>query len=111
MKLAQIDFTQLENEAFINDPAATRFTGKGIDAVIIKLIPYFYTFAGILLLLYLLFGGFQLMTSAGNPKAVEAGKAKITYAFLGFFIVFVSYWIVKVVGLLFDIDVIFTIFT
>ncbi len=103
-KLAQIDFDPLE------DIASPKFSGQGIEAIIIAITPIFFTISGIALLLYLLMGGFQLMTSAGNPKIVEAGRAKITNALLGFVIVFISFWIVQIVGLLFGIDVIAQIF-
>lgn len=103
MKLA-IDFDALEQTA------APNFAGQNLGFVVTQLIPYFFTFAGILLLLYLLMGGFQLMTSQGNPKAVEAGKAKIMYALYGFVIVFIAFWIVQIIGLLFGIDAIATIF-
>lgn len=103
-KLAQIDFDPLE------DIASPKFSGQGIETIIIAITPIFFTISGIALLLYLLMGGFQLMTSAGNPKVVEAGRAKITNALLGFVIVFISFWIVQIVGLLFGIDVIAEIF-
>jgi len=103
-KLAQIDFTALE------DIAAPKFSGGDVGSIIIAITPIFFTLAGIMLLIYLMMGGFQLMTSAGNPKVVEAGKAKITNALLGFIIVFISFWIVQIVGLLFGIDVISEIF-
>ena len=99
-----IDFDALEQTA------APNFAGQNIGFVVGSLVPYFFTFAGILLLLYLLFGGFELMTSRGNPKAVESGKGKITYALIGFLIVFLAFWIVQISGLIFGIDVIGEIF-
>ncbi len=103
-KLAQINFDTLERTA------APNFAGSNIGSVVTALIPYFFTAAGILLLFYLISGGFQIMTSAGNPKAVEAGKGKIMYGLIGFVIVFIAFWIVQLVGLLFGIDTIADIF-
>lgn len=106
MKLAGgIDFGALE------DIAAPNFAGQDIGFVVGALIPYLFTFAGILLLLYLVLGGFQLMTSRGDSKAVEAGKSKIMYALIGFIIVFFAYWITQFVGLILGIDTLLTIFT
>ncbi len=107
MKLA-IDFDALEDITFGADP--NNFSGGNIGDIVTAIIPYFFTFAGILLLIYLIMGGFELMTSQGNPKAVESGRGKITFALYGFLIVFIAFWIVQIVGLLFGIDAIGSIF-
>jgi hypothetical protein len=55
--------------------------------------------AGFLLLLYLIYGGIQLMTSGGDPKKTQSGKSIITNAIVGFVIIIIAYFIVQVVGL------------
>ena len=40
-------------------------------------ITYFLPAAGIILFLYLIFGGFEVMMSAGNPKSVASGKGRM----------------------------------
>ncbi len=72
--------------------------GRNLGAVISALLPYLFTGAGLLLLLYLIFGGLQLMLSRGDPKAVESAKGKITGALIGFVIVFVAYWLVQIIA-------------
>lgn len=67
-----------------------------IGEIIDILLTYIFPAAGILLLLYLIWGGFEIMLSGGNPKNIEEGKAKITNALIGFIIIFVSYWIVQI---------------
>jgi len=71
---------------------------------------YLFPIAGILLLLYLLFGGFGLMLSRGDPKAVQGAKSKITNALIGFVIVFVAYWIVQLIASLLGLGKIGEIF-
>jgi len=73
------------------------FTGKNIGDIITNLLPYLFAGAGLLLLLFLLYGGLSLMLSRGDPKAVQAAKDKITGAVVGFVIVFAAYWIVQIV--------------
>ncbi|MCJ7805260.1 hypothetical protein MUP46_01310 [Patescibacteria group bacterium] len=76
-----------------------KFVGSSsIGEIISSLLPYLFTGAGLLLLLYLIFGGLQLMTSRGDPKAVQSAQGKITGALIGFLIVFASYWIVQIVA-------------
>lgn len=74
------------------------FQGATLGMIIQKAIPWIFTFAGIGLLLYLLYGGFHLMISGGEPKAVAEAKAKITGALIGFVIVFVAFWITQIIA-------------
>ena len=64
----------------------------------------FFPIAGILLLAYLIWGGFDYLTSMGDPKKAEAGRTKITNAIIGFFIIFTAYWIVQLVAFVFGLQ-------
>jgi uncharacterized membrane protein len=78
--------------------AGLKFAGGNLGTIISAALPYVFTVAGVLLLIYLLLGGLGYMTSRGEPKAVEEAKNKITYALIGFVVIFVAYWIVQIVG-------------
>lgn len=79
-------------------------------AVLSTIIPYLFVIAGLVLLLYLVWGGFAWMTSGGDPKALESAKAKITNAVVGFIILFASYWLVQLLGMALGIGQFGTIF-
>jgi hypothetical protein len=49
-------------------------------------------------------GGLGLMTSAGDPKKVEASKHRITNAIIGIVIIFASYWIIQLVSTLLGVE-------
>lgn len=102
MKLAQSDFDIIKLEQEVSQNV---FVGGSIGDIVSAFLPYIYSIAGIALLLMLLAGGFQLMTSGGDPKGVEAGKQKITNALIGIIIVFASFWIVQVVGRILGIEI------
>lgn len=68
-------------------------------------LPLLFAIAGITLFLYLVWGGFDYLTSMGDPKKAESGKHKITNALLGFLIIFVSYWIVQIIDFFLELDV------
>ena len=87
-----------------------KFAGGNITDIVSELLKYVIVAAGLLLLLYLVFGGIQFMTSRGEPKAVEAAKAKITTALIGFIIVFISFWLVQIIGKVLGIDALAGIF-
>jgi len=107
MKLSQ----NLEEIRVIALPSF-KFSGNqgDIGSIVSSFLNYLFPLAGILLLLYLIFGGFSLMTSGGDPKAVQAAKSKITNALIGFIIVFTSYWLVQILGTILGIEAITSIF-
>lgn len=74
-----------------------------LGAIISAVIPYLFGAAGLLLLLYLIWGGFSYMLSQGDPKAAESAKQKITNALVGFVIIFVAYWLVQILGMVLGI--------
>lgn len=81
-----------------------------IGAILNAAIPFIFAFAGIGLLLMLLAAGFNFLTSAGDPKKLEAGKQRLTNAIVGFLIIFVAYWAVQIAGVIFGIKEIQDIF-
>ena len=106
MKLAQtpIDFPTLEGYATPRLPQGT--PGEFVS----RLILFIFPIAGLLLLLYLIFGGYKYMLSRGDPKAMQEARGAITNALLGFVIVFISFWILQLVGIIFGIEQITAIF-
>lgn len=73
------------------------FKNATIGQIIGTLLPYVYVVAGLILLLMLINGGIGLMTSAGNPDKSKAAFGKISAGLIGFLIIFISYFVAKVV--------------
>ena len=92
MKLATIDFGSLESIA------SPKIAGSSPSYVISRLVPYIFFLAGFILLLYLIIGGYQYMTSGGDPKATASARQIITNAIAGFIIIFLAYWIVQIIA-------------
>ena len=106
MKLAQgINFGTLEAMATPSFPV-----GSTLGFIVSKLILFIFPIAGLLLLLYLVFGGYKYMLSRGDPKALAEAKGAITTALLGFVIVFVAFWIVQLIGVVLGLEQITAIF-
>lgn len=80
-----------------------RFTT--LSSLITIALPLIFGIAGLFLFLYLLWGGFDYLTSMGDPKKAEGGKNKITNALIGFVIIFASYWIVQLVDYVFKLGI------
>ena len=88
------------------------FSGRDttVGQIISALLPYIYGLAGLLILLYGVLGGYQVLTSQGDPKLMAAGQQKITWAVVGFIIMFSAYWIVQIAGRILNIQQIIDIF-
>lgn len=102
-----LNFTSVQNNAGL--PAWLALTTPG--ALITKVLPYVFGAAGILLLIYLVLGGLQLILSRGEPKAVQAAQAKITNAVIGLVIIVIAYSLVALLGTILGIGPFANIFT
>lgn len=86
---------------------------KGFDtigSILNKAVPFVFGFAGLGLLLMILSAGFALLTSAGDAKKLEAGKQRLTYAIVGFLVIFTAYWAVQLAGTIFGVAEIQSVF-
>ena len=81
------------------------FEGGDIGDIINALVPYIFALAGLALLLILILGGFELMTSAGDPKKMESAKGKLTNAVIGFIIIFIAFWLVQILEVIFGLTI------
>ncbi len=91
----------------IEHPVNFKFNAVGgqIGPVISELLPYVFVLAGLLLGIFLIAGGLELLTSAGDPEGVKKGQGKVTSAIVGFIIVFLSYWIVQLLEKILGINI------
>ena len=99
-----IDFSNLIR---ISSPNITNPTPAGIISL---LLPYIFVLAGFAMLAFLVFGGYEIMTAGGDPKKMASGRGKIMYAIAGFLIIFVSYFVIQIVGDVLNIRAIQNIF-
>lgn len=83
-----------------------KYTSTTIGQIVGDSLQYVFAFAGFALIIFIVLSGYSLMASKGDERAVAAAKAKLTYGITGFLIVFVSYWIVQIVGAILQIDII-----
>lgn len=72
---------------------------SSIGQLIGAILPNIYIVAGIILLIFLIAGGFSIISASGKglTEGVEKGTKVITGALIGFLILFASYWIIQIV--------------
>lgn len=78
-------------------------SSTNVGNILSRALFFVYAIAGFGLLIYLLKGGFDYLTSSGDPKKMEAGKNTITTALTGFLIVFGAFWITQIVSYIFGL--------
>ncbi len=71
---------------------------RGVNDLIKTVINWLLGVAFAIAVLFLIIGGFQYITSAGNEEAAEKGKGTAVNALIGIVIIVLSYVIVNVVA-------------
>lgn len=77
---------------------------SSIGEFVSTILPNVYIVAGIVLFLLIIFAGFSIITSAGNPEKAKQGKEALTTALIGFIIIFASYWIIQIIEVLTGVE-------
>ncbi len=86
-----------------DNPAGFKFTDPA--SVINEVFKYLFPLAGIILFFFLIAGGFLYLTSAGNEEQTKKASTMITNAIIGFVILFVSFWLMKLLQFVFGFEV------
>lgn len=81
------------------------FGDATLGDIVSALLPYIFVLAGLVLFFMLIIGGFGLMTAGGSPDKVKAAQGKITSAVIGFVIIFISYWLAKILEIILGITI------
>ena len=93
--LAQVDIKDLP----LGDGKVISDKYQDVSSLITIFIKNAFTLAGIILVILLIFGGFNFIIAAGNddPKKTQQAASTIKAALIGFTIVFLSYVIVQAI--------------
>lgn len=98
------DFFQDVNKQLVKNSTISSSTNF-VSNLFTVVLPYVFIIAGLGLFVMLVAGGFQVMTAVSNPEGADAGKKRITSAFIGFFILFASYWLIQALEIIFGIKI------
>ena len=77
--------------AFIGEPAYAADGVAQLQDVINKFIKPAIVVAGVVAVLIMVWGGFQLMTSSGRPDKLQAGKDTLKWTVIGLVVIIGSY--------------------
>lgn len=87
------------------DQTAQVPTIGSLETVFSNIVSVAVAFAGIVFLVMLLVGGFNLITAGSEAPKAEAAKKTITFAIFGFIFVVVSYLILQIISRFTGVDV------
>lgn len=76
---------------------------ESLTDVVTVITTFLYPFAGVILLLILIWGGYDFLASGGDPEKVKSGQGKITAGVIGFALLMLSFLLAKVIGFIFGI--------
>jgi hypothetical protein len=102
-------FAGLRIDSFASTPIVDP-NNTTLGMAISKLLPFVFSAAALIMLVYFVLAGLQLMTSRGDPKAVQMAQGKITTSLIGMAVIFLAFALVKLIGQMLGVGVFQTIF-
>ncbi|MCS6956642.1 MAG: hypothetical protein NZM02_02245 [Patescibacteria group bacterium] len=72
--------------------------------IISRLLQFIMPLAGVILLFVLIWGGYDYILSQGNQDKIKNAHAKITTGLIGFGILILSYFIVRLISFIFGLQ-------
>lgn len=72
---------------------------KTVGDLVSLIVRIGFVVSGVLILFFVIFAGFQMISSAGSndPQGAKKGQEAATAAVIGFVVVFAAYWIVRLI--------------
>ena len=95
----------------VPQPYGAGYGAEGLGSFLNNVISAALTGAGLLLFLYLVYGGIMYMTASGDEKGIVKAKAILTNALIGLVIVATSYFIARILETILGIDILKPTFT
>lgn len=80
-------------------------TIKGFEGIFANIVFVAFSFAGLVLFVMFVIGGFKYMTSQGDPKSVDSAKGTLTHAIIGLIVLLLAYAILVIVKDVTNVDV------
>ncbi len=92
--------------AYTIDPTALHLSGfSDLGGLVSAFLPVIISISGLALFAYLLMGGLKYITSGGDEKAVAEARKIITNAVVGMLIVFVAFWIIRILETVLGLEI------
>lgn len=89
----------------LTDPKVNPVAPFGSFASLLNLIvPLLISFGALLFLVSLLYAAYTFMTSGGNAENIKKAQKIATYSIMGLILLIVSFVVVKLIGVIFNVS-------
>ena len=68
-----------------------------VSPILVRVINLILVLVGIIATLFLIFNGYQMITSGGNQESTKKAKDGITYAIIGLVLTLIAYLIIETI--------------
>lgn len=89
----------------LNSSSSSLTSSTDISSFVTALLNLAIPLSVVCVVVLLVFAGYQLMTSAGNPDKLKESKEVITNAIIGFLVVLMSVAILLLISNIFDLPI------
>ena len=96
-------FDLLNPLKFTNSDQADALSTPG--GILSRVLFFAFPIAGLILFVMIVYGGFEMLSGATSKKSMDSGRQRITAAVGGFFMLFVSYWIMQIIERVFGVTI------
>lgn len=93
-----------KDPCFITDAGTDIATLQGFECIFKNILLIIIPFAGLAAFVTLIIGGFQYLTSAGDPKQLQKATATITAAVIGIVVILGIWFIFKLLNVITGLD-------
>jgi len=101
MSCQKIALVDIGEKFILKDKGIDNTTGyNSVGELISTILPNIYVVASVILFILILAGGFAVISSAGNPEKKAKGSKAITGAVIGYLLIFISFWIIRLIEFL-----------
>jgi len=96
---------QINIEDYFKSPFGKAAGGNNIGDLVSLLLKLSFTIAGVFVLVLFIIAGYSVISGGGSsdPEKAKKGSKAITSAIIGFVIIFVAYWIVRLLEVIIGI--------
>lgn len=94
---------QLNPLEIVESPLAGTFVSPA--AIINRVLLFIFPLAGLILFVMLVWGGLDILSKAHSSSGLKAGRERITAALIGFFLLFISFWIIQIIEWIFGLSI------
>jgi hypothetical protein len=93
--IAQLDLRETYTISPGGEPVDDLYSNPA--SLINVILPNLFVIVGVLLFLFIFLAGFKMVTNPDDKSVKDQGKKTITYAIIGFLLLFASYWIAQII--------------